>query len=742
MSLINMINTKKLSFLFLLLVLPVFAICQTPHKFGFGYWKEIEVFTSNEKLLNPWTGGMNNVQFGEIDLNMDGEMDLIVFEKHGSKLLPFVFIPGSQPGYEYQPDYSQYFPPINSLFQLKDYNGDSKPDIFTYTTGGIMVYRNISTDKLRFEKAVKQFVTSLQGSIFTNLLITNVDYPVIHDLDNDGDMDILTFWGLGSFMELHKNMSVETTGNADSLLFHKVDFCWGNFAESPESNSIILDTCIETRPARHTGSTLLAVDLNDDGKLDLTLGDVDFGNIQALINGGDNMDAFMISRIDSFPENHPVSLISFPSLQIIDAYNDGIKDLVASPFDPGLIRSAGSNSVWLYNMEPDGNVTFSTEAFLQDQMIDVGLGSNPVFAEISNDQLTDIVIGNFGQLRRHHYNENGQLICEYTSGLSLFRNTGSSTEPEFSMITDDFAGLLSLEKTGLYPAFHDLNDDGFTDMLLGTGDGNLYLLFGSHYDNDGIPVFDDPTQVLSGTAGLYLTPAIADINGDGLADVLMGNQSGKLTYLENTGTPNNPVFQQKTDYYGHINVTNQVTSYTGYSVPSFFRDREGALNLIVGSESGKLFYFPGLSSDYNEILNAQEDAFVWVNEGIRTSASLSDINDDGHPDMLAGNYAGGVKLFKGKTPSALIMEELNRGEDKLEIYPNPALNSATLIFPEYAEWDVTITNYQGMIVKELVVKDEMTLLQLNELRSGLYLIVASQYNGSPQKIATKLLITR
>jgi hypothetical protein len=41
-------------------------------------------------------------------------------------------------------------------------------------------------------------------------LVTNVDYPAIFDIDNDGDLDILTFWGLGSFMELHQNMSVET----------------------------------------------------------------------------------------------------------------------------------------------------------------------------------------------------------------------------------------------------------------------------------------------------------------------------------------------------------------------------------------------------------------------------------------------------------------------------------------------------------------------------------------------------
>ena len=43
---------------------------------------EIQVLENNEEsnaLLNPWSGGLNFCQFSEIDLNLDGEKDIFIF---------------------------------------------------------------------------------------------------------------------------------------------------------------------------------------------------------------------------------------------------------------------------------------------------------------------------------------------------------------------------------------------------------------------------------------------------------------------------------------------------------------------------------------------------------------------------------------------------------------------------------------------------------------------------------------
>ncbi|MEG1556446.1 MAG: hypothetical protein RR356_06955, partial [Bacteroidales bacterium] len=52
------------------------------HDFGFERSQQIEVLSqSGIPLLYPWAGGVNSVRFSEIDLNLDGQKDLFIFEK-------------------------------------------------------------------------------------------------------------------------------------------------------------------------------------------------------------------------------------------------------------------------------------------------------------------------------------------------------------------------------------------------------------------------------------------------------------------------------------------------------------------------------------------------------------------------------------------------------------------------------------------------------------------------------------
>jgi len=201
----------------------------------------------NDTLLYPFAGGLNSCQFMNIDINLDGTDDILVFDRHGYRILPFIVLASSPEKYLFKPELASLFPPIEQWMQAIDYNNDSKKDIFTYTTGGIKVYRNDSEGVLKFTLVTNPFLLSMQGSTLTNILVTSVDYPAIVDVDADGDMDVLTFWGLGSFVEWHRNTSMERFGNADSLTFEKSSSCWGQFAEGKEDNTIIIDTWVVSR---------------------------------------------------------------------------------------------------------------------------------------------------------------------------------------------------------------------------------------------------------------------------------------------------------------------------------------------------------------------------------------------------------------------------------------------------------------------------------------------------------------
>ena len=180
-------------------------------------------------------GGINAGQFSNIDLNLDGIMDLVVFDKSGNKISPFINDNGN---YIYAPKYRDNFPKVHDWMLLADYNCDGKNDIYTYSSGGMAIYKNTSINNLSFS-LVTSLVLSDYGANNINIYISQVDIPAISDIDYDGDLDILTFSITGGFVEYHKNMAMELTGNCDTVAFERSESCWGLFYEG--LNSYILD---------------------------------------------------------------------------------------------------------------------------------------------------------------------------------------------------------------------------------------------------------------------------------------------------------------------------------------------------------------------------------------------------------------------------------------------------------------------------------------------------------------------
>ena len=419
-----------------------------------------------ESMLGfPWVGGMNSCQFAGIDMNMDGIEDLFVFDRNGDRIMTFINDGSQGPGnYHYDPQFVDRFPVLDHWVIIIDYDDDGLKDIFTYSFGnaGMKVYKNVSAGQLDFELVVYPYLTSFQGGIYTNILVTDVDYPGIADIDGDGDLDILTFWGLGAFVEYHKNLSMEKYGHADSLDYEKVENCWGHFAESEESNVITLDTCFgwggqnvqllqcpdhpgQNLPNRysfllplltlstllphnsllpHTGSTFLLIDMNADEVMDLLLGDVDYPTVVYLENGGTKDSAHMISQTINFPTaSQKVNIFSMPVMAYVDIDNDAIEDLLVSPFDPSTNTAENLQSVWLYknfgaSSQPDFQLV--QKNFLQEDMIDLGSGAYPVFADYNGDGLQDLFVGNYGYYDTSYYDEFMFLYSDYVGKIAVF----------------------------------------------------------------------------------------------------------------------------------------------------------------------------------------------------------------------------------------------------------------------------------------------------------------------------------
>lgn len=785
-----------LLFIFTCLILPGLR-AQYDLPFGFEKKYNIAVADSLGNMLpNPWAGGMNACQYGEIDLDGDGIRDLVVFDRNGNRTLTWKNhgIAG-EISYTFDPALGERLPHFDDWVIFADYNMDGRNDIFTYSKGyaGIRVFRNTGHPDDMFELVVYPYLKSFQGGGYVNVLVTYVDYPAIFDLDGDGDLDLLTFWGLGSFVEFHLNESMELYGVPDSLIFRKTQNCWGRFAESEESNTIYLDTCFDrnapeagsatagsppfggvrggpvdalassppsggarggelaagdeltaagtplalearetTSDPKHTGSTFMIFDNNGDGLYDLLLGDVDYPYPVMLTNGGTPEEALMTDFTFSFPAyDTPIDLLSFPAMFYLDINNDGAKDLIVSPFDPSLVKSNNRSSNWLYlNNGQTGNPDFelANKAFMQDEMLDFGAGAVPVLFDYNGDGLQDIVVGNFGYLDSSYYGTSGNLYCDYLAQLALLENTGTSAEPAFRLVTRNFAGLPDYfpehEKPfAVVPTFGDLDDDGDQDMLVGNEAGTLFYFENTAQPGQPADFTFTSRQYQGIDAGSYSAPQLFDLDDDGLDDLVIGRRNGTITCYLNTGTSTNPEFTFFTDSLGRVDVRNPNLSIFGYCVPHFFRDAYGKIHLFAGSEFGEIYYFDNVSGNLDGTFNLVMKNYLWIEEGVRTAVTTGNLNDDSYPDMIVGNYSGGLGYFAGTTPPPAGTGDEYVWDIGIRVFPNPAGDHVNIGYPTNPSIKIikiSLMDFSGKEIRTIFGSPDM--LKTDQLKDGIYLL--------------------
>ena len=669
----------------------------------------------------PWAGGLNSPHFSAIDINNDGLEDVVAFEKHGNIFKVFLRLTSDTAAlsarFAYNDSLSALFPACSGWAMLKDFDGDYQPDLFTYNGGGIRVYKNNDNHFVLYS----DMLLSDHGTgMPVNIFCTPDDYIGLFDMDNDGDLDILTFSALGRFIQFHRNMSMERYGDLVHLEFVLVTNCFGHIAEGEDSNEILLNeycddivTTSTKKRMRHAGSTFWVEDLNHDGLLDLVLGDVDYPNVIALLNGGTSDEAHFVSQTSLFPNvEDPINLASFPSLNRIDISNNGVPDLLVSPFDPSLNKAENAHSVWLYLNDGTDYSLYST-AFLQEEMLEVGSGAYPVLADLNNDGLLDLIVGNYG-----YYSSDTENIAS----IAYLKNVGTATRPQFQWQTADLGGLQQLGLQHITPTFADLNGDGLLDMVFGTLEGTLFYAE-NQSENPDMPRFAEP-QSMNIDPIPYAAPHLTDLNNDGLIDLVVGNRKGKVLAFLNTGTSQHAMFTP-TDLLDHIDVRNQEISFFGNAMPTTYRNGD-ELHLYVGNATGDLFHY-----------QAVQDSFALVEKqvlnklyGVYLAAALADLTSNGMPEMIVGNFAGGLNFFTAQTvePVSGIASLAPQRRATLSVSPNPATTSVAIArtdgLPLTAD-NTTIYIYNSIgTACQLLTRfaDGQLLLNTSHLSAGVYII--------------------
>ncbi len=166
----------------------------------------------------------------------------------------------------------------------------------------------------------------------------------------------------------------------------------------------------------------------------------------------------------------------------------------------------------------------------------------------------------------------------------LFENTGTRTSPAFAAPVTLFGSI-----GGEISAFGDLDGDGNVDVLVGQDSGDLLFLrnSGSAATLAFAPASSNPFGLTRVAGSAW--PTFVDVDRDGDLDLFVGQTGQGTVFFKNTGTATSPAFGAPVlDPFGlHSEV---VGGYIGPASTFVDIDGDGDLDAFVASDAEVVFF--------------------------------------------------------------------------------------------------------------------------------------------------------
>ncbi|GAB3530917.1 VCBS repeat-containing protein [Pontibacter brevis] len=726
------------------------ATAQQQEPVAFRFRHNVPVAVQGGVLAAPWSGGLNTPQFSTIDLNKDGQEDLFIFDRQLKKVYTWLAVQqNGQWQYHYAPDYEVFFPAdLEYWVLLRDYNCDGLKDIFTSSPLGIRVFKQetATEGQLKFTLS-EEALFYRDGRV--NMQMKSTDIPGIVDIGNDGDLDVLiSEFSRGHTLELYQNMQAEQGLACGTLKFEQQTNWWGGITECDGCDSYLFGAhCRVAAPQHsgHDGSSLLLLDMDADGDKELIMGSVMCQNLVLMENEGSAANAVMTGFILAFPASKPASFPLFPAAYYEDVTFDGVPDMLVAPqATDDLHKINFETSTWLYRNQGAFNqpdFKFVQDDFLQGQMIEVGEGAFPAFADLDADGDLDMLVGNAIAYRNGHY----------SAALHFYRNTGTATSPAFELVTNDYLGLQDQQLFNIKPAFADMNGDGAVDLVLtfeGAEVNSTRISFVPNKAPKGQPAqyrFTDlqTVQAVPGEA----SPAFADVDEDGDPDLLLGMSDGSLRFYRNTGNAASPAFTQEQAAFGGI-ATDFSRRFLHPAVADV--DGDGTPDLLTTDESGQLRVYRNLASALQQntlvaetelLENGSLGSLQATRLGKGLSIAAAPLGGENTLYLTIGTKGGGLYLLEQSAGNTAAPKTPEEGL-KVEVYPNPGDRSTREAVQLKASEPVVVQVYDAigkLLYRSTGNYGRSHMLPLQNLKTGLYIIRATSESG---KRATSKFVVR
>jgi hypothetical protein len=717
----NFMSIIKRLFYFIVLLL---AANNAMAQFQYHFNQDVPVVQGSSIGSMAWAGGLNAGQYNTIDLDNDGLLDLMIFDRDNNKVLTFIS-DGSK--YTYAPELEHLFPAgLKSWVVLRDYNCDGKADLFTSSLFGMSLYENVTAGGQLEWLLIHETIFTEGASGQVNLQVSSLDLPGIQDVDGDGDLDILAFnFAVGGGVHYHQNMSVENTGSC-GLDLVRITERYGDFEECTCDEYIFgSEVCSAGGRLQHSGGkSIVSYPYSGVMAQDLVIGQEECTNTGFLQNMGTVQLPQMTSVSFNFPNaTNPITL-GYPALFNVDVDFDGEADLISSnnAFDIHVGDNYSQNN-WFFKKE-GSNYNLITKAFLQEDMIDVGYAASPALADMNDDGDADLVIGS---------GSNGG-----GARLVLFENDGDALNPRLAEKDSDYLQLSAADYQKISPQFLDVNLNGQQDLIIKYVENSQQKIAIYWHTNNSLQPFEPANKLNLEVPSVSVHDNPYFYFRSGKLALLIGRETGKLSQYINQGSLTSPEWELITDSF--LDIADDFRA-RNISVAINDMDADGKQDLIRYDDSGILKIY----ADFNgtailtDNLLQDKQTLNGYNSSFGADANVSTTNLTGSklPSIVAGLKSGGLQLL-----SNVVDEQQEVDLDiKIAVFPNPLDQNDLLSLVANQDVVFELIDVWGHTLSEKILLTKGVIMELDiyALRAGLYMVRAQSFTG--KKSSAKFVVT-
>lgn len=723
------------------LLLNTCLFAQTPAKYKFNNGNmNLKVGATN--YTNAGTGGVNTAYISTADLDNDGKLDLIIYDRNQSKYLTFINNGNNTNSFDYNAYFENFLIVPRDYATFKDFNNDGKKDLFYKNEFDYLCLKiNITKPGDKHIKFKDYGVITYYDRAYLydfELNTRKSDLPVLEDLDGDGDLDFLDYNpGIQPTVQYFKNQQVEDGfGSKDTLIFEMVDFCWGQFSESSSVDKVNLNQCpTNSKFYRHLGgASLFSYDFDNDGDFDMLMGNTGYNGAIYLQNGrkenGWWQDSIALQH-NNFPNSkNAIDVNTMAFFYMEDLNNDGKLDFIVMPGDL-LVSQDVKNIEVYYNSGTNALPVFTTvkEDYLENNNFDLGSNTSPALWDYDNDNDDDLFVATSGEYTKTKHEADRIILFKNNNGV-------------FEQTDIDYANFSGQKIQDLTISFGDIDGDKKMDLVYGKRNGEVN--WKKNTGTIGNPSFTDKGIIVASTFNNATSfPTVFDYNEDGINDLIIGNDIGNLYYYKGKGSN---VFELVTDTFGRVKTnilqSNNTLSYYGFSTP-VIKDinKDGNPELITGTHRGSIKVWEMIKQNptakFREypnpiFVNHSSDTLAYNNVGNYAKPAIGYIDKDTLLDIIVGTKSGGLMVFYGTIQNAeriVKIKEINK--IPLSLFPNPSRDKIIISRDgAFIPLQITIINSLGQIMETRDFgKTGRMEMSISNLDNGLYFIYAKDNNG-------------